>query len=335
LFVLVLALAGSWGAYHGLSYLSGKRTPIPVSAGLKTHTTEPMVVARIAPETLVELKDQSTEELALLAGARRPAATQPAKKTVTMAPSARAEAAMAQANGLVKQSKPVAARKLLADYLTAHFTEPGSEPIRARALELGKQTIMAPKVFPDDPLCVDYKVQAGDTFIRLAQKNRVPFQFLCRLNDINDPSRLMEGQRMKLVKGPIHLKVVKKELAMYVFLQDTLFARYDVGLGKNDKTPVGKWIVDDRIRHPPYVDPDTKEYFGPNDPKNPTGGFWLRLRGVEGQAVGKQGFGIHGTTEPDSIKKFMSKGCIRMRGEDINAVFGMVTPGLTTVWTLP
>jgi LysM repeat protein len=224
---------------------------------------------------------------------------------------------------------------MLNDYLADHFEDADSGPIKDRAIELGQQTVLSLKVYPDDELSSYYTIKTGDLLEPISRQCTVPYQFICKINKIKDPRRIWVGQKIKLVQGPVTLKVVKHEIAMYIFLQDVLFAKYQVSLGKNDKTPEGKWLVEDRIRKPLYKDPDTGEVYAPDDPGNPTGGYWLRLKGVEGKAVGKTGFGIHGTNEPDSIGKFMSKGCVRMRNEEMAEVFDMLTPGRTEVYTLP
>ncbi|MFA5864681.1 MAG: L,D-transpeptidase family protein [Phycisphaerae bacterium] len=325
--VLIFALVGSWVAYHGFSYLTLKTKPAQIPASDSDLSDRSAVVAQMSPKT------DSTVELPLLAGAKRAPSTRPApKETVS---DIEVEQVLAAAKELTGQGKIIPARKVLNDYLAEHFESPSSNAVRTRALELGKQTILGAKIYPDDPVCQAYRIDAGDTLVRLAKKNKVPYQFLCKINQIIDPRRLMEGQQIKLPKGPIHLKVIKHELMLYVFLQDVLFAKYDVCLGKDGKTPDGKWLVEDRIRRPVYVDPDTKQIFGPNDPNNPTGGFWIRLKGLDGDAVGKTGFGVHGTNEPDSVKKFLSKGCIRLRNEDMAQVFDLLTPGSSQVYTLP
>ncbi len=335
--ILVVFLVGGWTAYHGFSYLALKLNSGPAADREKASIPRPEVVARIDPKPMPAGEDNSKEEMILLAGTKKaPAALASTKPNLLPSQDdSQVEKILSESKELMDQGKIVKARILLNAFLAKNFASPAAAPVRQRALELGKQTILGSKVFPDDPLCFTHKIEVGDTFDRLAKKNKTPYQFLCKLNISADPHRLLEGQKMKLVKGPIHLKVVMHELAMYVFLQDTLFAKYDVGLGKNGKTPAGKWLVEDRIRRPVYVDPDTNETFQPNDPKNPTGGFWVRLLGVEGGTVGKTGFGIHGTTEPESIGKFMSKGCIRLRNEDMAQVFDMLTPNVTEVYTLP
>jgi LysM repeat protein len=242
---------------------------------------------------------------------------------------------LSKANTLMDSGKTIEARKILSDYLADNFDSDASIPVRDRAVEIGDQTILSPKVYPNDAIASYYSVKTGDNMVNIARKSKVPYQFICRINGIDDPRRLRVGQKIKLVQGPIHLKVVKHELKMYVFLQDVLFAKYDVGLGKNDNTPPGRWMVEDRVRRPLYVDPDTGKVYGPNDKDNPTGGYWLRLKGIEGKTVGRTGFGIHGTTDPDSIGKFMSKGCVRMRNEEVAQVFDMLIPGESDLYTLP
>ncbi len=317
--ILLLALIGSWLGYHGYLPIFSK-TAEPVSTSMVDVNLEPQ------------------PEYPLLAGSRKKSApaTHEAiiiEKVDSLA--AKAAKTLNDANRLAEENNLIAARQILTDYLNKHFEQNSSQPLRDRAVELGKTTILSMKVYPDDPLCFTYRVDVGDTLLRLAYKSKIPYQFLCKINQISDPRRLREGQRIKLVKGPIQLKVIKHELMMYVFLQDTLFAKYQVGLGKNNKTPVGKWIVEDRVLRPQYEDPDTHEIYGPNDKDNPTGGYWVRLRGVEGETVGRTGFGIHGTNEPESIGKFMSKGCVRMRNEDIAEVFDMLTTEANAVYTLP
>jgi len=342
---LALLLIGSWGGYHAVSTYCKPRPTAMLAANQQD------VVARINPknEALVLMAEREevpeNQEFMLLAGVKRSPSTQPKKtapmiKPVTLIKEQpktddNSEEVLKEATQLIHQGKMVEARKCLNDYINENLKNEVSEAVISKALELGKETILGRKVFPDDPLCESHKVDVGDTFVRFAKRGKVPYQFLCKINQIDDPRRLIEGQRIKLVKGPIVLKVRMHELTMYVFLQDTLIARYDVGLGKNGKTPMGKWIVNDRIRKPVYTDPDTGKTYGPNDPDNPTGGFWVRLEGVEGDTVGKTGFGIHGTDEPDSIKKFMSKGCVRMRNHEMAQVFDLITPGATEVYTLP
>jgi L,D-transpeptidase ErfK/SrfK len=57
----------------------------------------------------------------------------------------------------------------------------------------------------------------------------------------------------------------------------------------------------------------------------------MGLNGTDGDAVGKEGFGIHGTIDPDSIGKEMSHGCIRLVNENVEQVYEMLIDGKSTI----
>ena len=67
------------------------------------------------------------------------------------------------------------------------------------------------------------------------------------------------------------------------------------------------------------------------DPLNPLGKYWMALTGTDGEALGREGFGVHGTADPDSIGKEMSHGCIRLVNENVERVYEMLIDGKSTV----
>ena len=62
---------------------------------------------------------------------------------------------------------------------------------------------------------------------------------------------------------------------------------------------------------------------------------WIGLEGVKGNAVGREGYGIHGTIEPESIGKAVSMGCVRMLNEDVAFLYDLMLPGRSTVTIVP
>ena len=104
-----------------------------------------------------------------------------------------------------------------------------------------------------------------------------------------------------------------------------------VGLGKDDSTPTGTWVVEQRIPNPKWWGARGQAPIESGDPKNPLGKFWIALAGVMGKAEGQQSYGIHGTIEPESIGKQASMGCIRMRNEDVTVVYSLLVNGKSTV----
>ncbi|MGJ5815826.1 L,D-transpeptidase [Paludibaculum fermentans] len=94
---------------------------------------------------------------------------------------------------------------------------------------------------------------------------------------------------------------------------------YDVAVGKTTTpSPTGTFEIVNRIPNPTWYGPT--KVVGPGK-TNPVGTRWMGLS--------VKGYGIHGTNRPDSIGKAASKGCIRMRNEDVEELFELVHVGAT------
>ena len=97
--------------------------------------------------------------------------------------------------------------------------------------------------------------------------------------------------------------------------------RYTVGIGKQGTSPQGRFVVKQKLVNPTYYGPDGLVIDG-DDPANPLGEHWIDLG---------DSYGIHGTINPDSIGKAQSRGCIRMRNEDVMEVFSLLGEGSEVV----
>ena len=230
----------------------------------------------------------------------------------------------------------ISARQILNDNLIAGRGDP--EALKQQIEQINQTLIFSPKKFPDDPWGGSYQVAGGERLGSIANRNSVTWDLLSRINNVT-PKKLRQGQWIKIAKGPFYAVVTKHTFTMDLYLGGTsgpgsMFIRtFSVGLGKDNSTPTGLWMckAGDKIRHPRYYPSRGGDIIAPDDPKNPLGGYWIAIEGLDGQAVGKESYGIHGTIEPDSIGKMSSQGCIRLRAEDISWVFDMLVDGKSKV----
>jgi lipoprotein-anchoring transpeptidase ErfK/SrfK len=94
---------------------------------------------------------------------------------------------------------------------------------------------------------------------------------------------------------------------------------YTVAVGKpSTPSPVGTFTIERRAANPTYHHNGKTVLPGP---KNPVGTRWMGLS--------IQGYGIHGTNEPNSIGKAVSHGCIRMARTDLEEFYDLVSVGDT------
>jgi LysM repeat protein len=234
----------------------------------------------------------------------------------------------------------LAARRILNDALLADGTSASqSASIKQLLAQISQTVVFSPKRFADDEFGGTYSVQTGDVMRKIAANHGVTSELLCHINGLSDPRRLRAGATLKVVKGPFNALVSKKDFTLEIWLGDPeapgsyYVKSYGVGLGRDDSTPTGKWLVEPqkKLKNPTYYSPRGEGVIAADDPRNPLGECWIGLTGVDGHAVGKQSYGIHGTIEPDSIGKMASMGCIRMHNEDVTEVFELLVEGKSTV----
>jgi lipoprotein-anchoring transpeptidase ErfK/SrfK len=104
---------------------------------------------------------------------------------------------------------------------------------------------------------------------------------------------------------------------LMLFEGDRVLKVYDVAVGKaSTPTPRGTFAIINRVPHPAWYSPKGVVPPGKN---NPLGSRWMGLSA--------KGYGIHGTNVPSSIGKAASHGCVRMRRQDLEELFGLVTVG--------
>jgi lipoprotein-anchoring transpeptidase ErfK/SrfK len=85
---------------------------------------------------------------------------------------------------------------------------------------------------------------------------------------------------------------------------NTVVRSFPVGIGKMvTETPTGEFTIVNKQANP----------------GGPYGAFWMGLS--------KPSYGIHGTNDPSSIGRMVSRGCIRMYNDDVLALTKLVPVG--------
>jgi len=163
-------------------------------------------------------------------------------------------------------------------------------------------------------------VQSGELMQSIAPKYQLSWQYLSMLNR-TDPKRLRAGQKLKVVKGPFSVFIDLSDFELTVHHHGFFVRRYQVCTGKNNSTPTGRFKVLDKIPSPQYTDPDGRVIAG-GDPMNPLGTHWIDLG---------DSYGIHGTIEPATIGKAESRGCVRLRNEEVQEVYNFLIKGSEVV----
>lgn len=216
-----------------------------------------------------------------------------------------------------------AARAALSAVL-AHTPAPADEAFARAELERISDALLFSRATNlNDPLAFAHSVGAGESVNSIARQYKIPEVLLVKINRIADPHRLLAGQRLKVIRGPFSAVIDKSRHQMDVYLGDVYVRGFPVGLGANDGTPRGTWVVRNKLTNPEWVDPATGHRYAADDQDNPIGEHWIGMHCIQGECMGRSGFGLHGTIDPSSIGRDSSMGCVRMRPQDIAFVYDL------------
>lgn len=226
------------------------------------------------------------------------------------------------------------ARKELTYGLFLRDTDPGEkEDLRAVLAELAKVVIFSPRHI--DGADFSYTPKRGANLENLcrnvfpARGARVSPGLVAEVNRLRSPNHLRAMEPIKVPRGEPRIIVVKSEYRLYFLLDGAYVRDFPVGLGREDSTPEMSFRVVIKQKKPDWYQEDGKRIpYG--DPRNILGTRWMGFN----KTPTYSGFGIHGSSDPASIGKQASSGCIRMLRVDVERLFGW-TPLRTRVDVVP
>ncbi|MEL6853973.1 MAG: L,D-transpeptidase [Cyanobacteria bacterium J06607_13] len=121
------------------------------------------------------------------------------------------------------------------------------------------------------------------------------------------------------VSHQLSLELRLSERRLLVFRGEMLVANYEVAVGREGwNTPTGTFSVFQKQVEPAWEHPFTGEVVPPG-PDNPLGTRWIGF-----WSDGQNSIGFHGTPDESVIGSAVSHGCVRMRNEDVLALYEQV-----------
>jgi lipoprotein-anchoring transpeptidase ErfK/SrfK len=272
-------------------------------------TAAPPTMPAVAPAASPVLSGPKAAETATPPAA--PAATAAAAPATPAVASARATAPAAASDELmacdvVEGTEPRAAPPVAARAVPAAVFTPGTGEARKKALLAA---------IPADRIEA-HVVKPGENLSRLAKANGVTVGLIRRLNGLaSDVIRV--GQTLAIPRGPFRAEVDRAAFRLSIFLGDVPVQQYAIGVGRDGSTPTGEFTVQSKVEDPEWTSPDG-DFFAPGDPSNPLGTRWIGVT---------EGYGIHGTTDPTSIGREVSRGCVRLENAAVEEVYDFLGPG--------
>jgi len=171
--------------------------------------------------------------------------------------------------------------------------------------QLNLRLFLMPTEGPDKKV---YLVKRGDSLVSIALANDTTVDLICEINGIDNPASLRPGMRLLIPTPEFTITIDKPEFKLTLYNRGKFFKSYKVGLGKHGCTPVGEFVIKDKIKNPTWWSPNGP--VPPGDPNNELGTRWMALKPLS-PGIGND-YGIHGTIDPSTIGWESSNGCPRM-----------------------
>jgi hypothetical protein len=282
------------------------------------------------PAALADTAVQNETVLPLPPAVPQPKLSHPAPAAAAE-PDSRVTQLIAGAMKCLEATPPgiIEARDRLNDTLAMPMSGQQQAYVKEQLSILADKWLFSRTVFPGDGLCGAYEVQPGDLLLTIGKQSKVPYEVLLELNGISRAGALQAGRIIKVINGPFHARISRSTFTLDLYLQNTFVRSFPVGLGRAGmETPTGLWTVKSggKLIKPAWTNPVTGRRYEADDPDYPLGSRWIGLEGLQGDAVGRNGFAIHGTNNPQEVGMPSSQGCIRLRDSDAVLVYNLLMP---------
>ena len=321
LIVLIVVLTAAW-------YFWAHRRPSEPAASL------PEITMPVTAEPCVPVASPAPP-VEVITAPEVPAAPSPAPESAPAAPSANTVSLYDQGLTAFDAGQMFGATELLSAAVAGGLDPVRDTIARAKCNAAADAWLFSRKIYDGQSVSSRYKVQSGDLLVNLGKRFKVPYELLMRINGISNARSLAAGATIKVIEGPFHVVVESSKFRLSVYLGDLLVRTYPVGLGAVGRdTPTGLWQVRVKQVNPKWPDQEAGKVYYPDDPDNPLGERWIGLEALEGAAVGRTGFGIHGTIAPEEIGTRASRGCIRLHNKDVEELYDMLTSNVSQVRVL-
>ncbi|MFH1778972.1 MAG: L,D-transpeptidase family protein [Candidatus Omnitrophota bacterium] len=212
-----------------------------------------------------------------------------------------------------RQGKLVEAREAYKKAIQEYPNLDIASTSKAKIEDLSIRILFSPAI---DSMSKIYEVQQGDTLGKIAKVFGETVELLKVSNDL-DGDLIRQGMHLKVVTAKFSVVVDKSQNVLFLKQDEEILKIYRVSTGENNSTPAGTFKIVNKLVNPVWY--SAGAVVPPGSPENILGSRWL--------GISKPGYGIHGTTDPSSIGKQVTAGCVRMLNLDAEELYTILPEG--------
>ena len=214
-----------------------------------------------------------------------------------------------------KKNEYMKARAALSKFLEEYPDSTEASRIRKDIENLNIKIIFSDKT--DVANTTLYEIKPGDTLTGIASKFGTTVELIEKSNNLKTDI-IVPGKALKVNTSRFVIMVDRSDNILTLKRENgEVVKTYTVSTGENFSTPLGTFKIEEKMIKPLWykvgavVSPESSEY--------ELGSRWIGLS--------VSGYGIHGTNNPDSIGRHITKGCVRMKNEEVEELYALVPSG--------
>ena len=224
------------------------------------------------------------------------------------------DAMLKNAARLEESGELLSARDVYQQMMAAYASRPAIEGVQKKLEDLNMRILFSALNVPDQT--TTYVVNEGDSLTAIARKYGTTIEFIKRQNGLTSDI-IRPGMRLRIWTGKFSVLVDKSQNLLILKSNAEIIKTYRVSTGKNNITPVGTFKIVNKLVNPDWTHEGKVIAFG--SPENILGTRWL--------GFDVPGYGLHGTTQPESIGQQATAGCVRMINREAEEIYDILPPG--------
>ncbi|HQP91563.1 MAG TPA: L,D-transpeptidase family protein, partial [Candidatus Omnitrophota bacterium] len=226
--------------------------------------------------------------------------------------------ALKEAGNLEARGELLPAQELYKKIIMEHASEPKIEDVQKKLEDLNMRIVLSAVNVPGQTAIREIK--EGDSLSMIADEFHTTSEMIKRQNGLkSDVIRL--GQRLRVWTGRFNVLVDKSQNILILKSDSDVVKTFRVSTGKDNITPVGTFKIVNKLKDPSWT--HEGQLIPAGDKRNILGTRWM--------GFDIPGYGIHGTTIPESIGTQATAGCVRMLNNEVELLYDFLPIGTEVV----
>lgn len=220
---------------------------------------------------------------------------------------------VAQAKELELKNNLLGAKEVYQKLINEFFNSGEVVNWQKKIEDINIKLLFSPAITPKSIL---YEIKPGDTLAKIAGEFKTTADLIMKSNNLAN-NKIFPGRKIKVWTAPFSVLIDKSQNTLILKSDEEVVKTYIVSTGKNNSTPVGSFKITSKLIDPTWFKAGTVVPAG--SPENILGTRWL--------GFDQPGYGIHGTTEPQTLGRQVTQGCVRMANSDIEELYAVISMG--------